>query len=350
MDIYKNISYLSKTSYKNYLLYGNPRYAFPNKLPDLLKYNSILCNILSRPIMLACETVNICTNNCIICPYEKMTREKTTMSIEMFEKLLHDYSEIGGGCLTLTPKNGEVFLDKLLEKRLPLLEKYPKIKYLSITTNAIPIDRFSDKALMKLLNYFDRIHISVYGLDQEEYSTLTRKDFYSRMVSNIKRIIEFRDVNKTELLFGFRFLKIHSEKDIDDWIKTNFGMDIPHGHTYTYMNWNGALDERNPLPWEGKWRKRTKGDSHCITPMILGMVYSNGDVSYCPCNDFDICEEFNLGNIKDKSLSDIFNSEKNIVMWRNLPKKCLSCSSYRPIANLCNYFDLFEDPVKYIGG
>ena len=80
--------------------------------------------------MLACETVNICTNSCIICPYEKMTREKATMSIEMFEKVLHDYSEIGGGCLTLTPKSGEVFLDNQLEERLLLLDKYNSIKIL----------------------------------------------------------------------------------------------------------------------------------------------------------------------------------------------------------------------------
>jgi hypothetical protein len=279
-----------------------------------------------------------------------MTREKATMSMAMFEKVLQDYSEIGGGCLTLTPKNGEVFLDNRLEERLSLLDKYPMIKYLSITTNAIPIDRFSDDLLRKILNYFDRIHISVYGLDQEEYSMMTRRDYYSRMVSNIKRIIKLRDINKTEMLFGFRFLKSHSEKDINDWIKRNFEIDIPYGYTDSYMDWNGAIDQRNALPGVANWKKRTQGDSHCIIPFILGMVYSNGDVSYCSCNDFDICEDFKLGNINDKSLSKIFNSERNIEFWKILPKKCVNCNSYRPMADFDNYSDLFGDPVKYIGG
>ena len=350
MIIYKKVFHLIKKPYKNYVLYRATRYAFLNRLLTSIRCNDILGETLSRPIMLACETVNTCTNSCIICPYEKMTREKATMSIIMFEKVLHDYSAIGGGCLTLTPKNGEVFLDNLLEERLELLDKYPKIKYLSITTNAIPIDRFSDDPLRKILNYFDRIHISIYGLDPEEYSMMTRRDYYHRMISNIKRIIKFRNINKTELLFGFRFLKSHSKNDIDDWIKRNFEIDIPYGYTDTYMDWNGALDERNALPWVGNWKKRAQGDSHCLIPLILGMVYSNGDVSYCPCNDFDICEEFKLGNINDKSLSEIFNSEKNMELWRSLPEKCVNCSSYRPMANFDNYSDLFEDPVKYIGG
>ena len=350
MDIYKTVSHLIKIPYENYVLYKTARHPFLNKLPTYVRCNDILSEKLSRPIMLACETVNTCTNSCIICPYEKMTREKATMSMVMFEKVLHDYSEIGGGCLTLTPKNGEVFLDNLLEERLELLDKYPKIKYLSITTNAIPIDRFSDDLLRKILNYFDRIHISIYGLDPEEYSMMTRRDYYSRMILNIKRIIKFRNINKTELLFGFRFLKSHSKMDIDDWIKRNFEIDIPYGYTDTYMDWNGALDEKNALPWVGNWRKKAQGDSHCLLPFILGMVYSNGDVSYCPCNDFNICEEFKLGNIDNKSLREIFNSEKNMELWRSLPEKCVNCSSYRPMANFDNYSDLFEDPVKYIGG
>jgi len=241
-------------------------------------------------------------------------------------------------------------LDNQLEERLSLLDKYNSIKYCSITTNGIPIDRFSDNNLRKILKYFDKIHISIYGLDPEEYNAMTKRDYYSRLMLNIKRIIDLSDTNKTNLMFGFRFLKDHSKRDMDDWIKRNFEIDIPYGYTYTYMNWNGALDERNALPWSGNWRKKAKGNSHCITPLILGMVYSNGDLSYCPCNDFDICEEFRLGNINDKSLGEMFNSQKNVELWSNLPERCRNCSSYRPIANINNYPDLFEDPVKYIGG
>jgi MoaA/NifB/PqqE/SkfB family radical SAM enzyme len=347
MDIYKDIYYLNKINYKNYLLYTKAGSPLFNMLPISLR--CMVSEPLSRPIMLACETVNICTNSCIICPYEKMTRKKTTMSIELFEKVLHDYSAMGGGCLTLTPKSGEVFLDTLLEARLSLLDTYPRIQSLSVTTNAIPVERYSDSSLRTILNYFDKIQISIYGLDREEYSTMTRRDFYSRMIGNIQRILEILDGTRTEVLFGFRFLKNHSTKDVEDWIGMNFGMDIPYDHTYTYMDWNHVLDTTNIDLMDANWREKPDGDSHCLLPLLLSIVYSNGDVSYCPCIDFDISSEFNLGNIRDTPLGEILNSEKSKGLWKKLPEKCISCSSYRPIAKISDYPDLFKNPVKYVG-
>jgi radical SAM protein with 4Fe4S-binding SPASM domain len=352
MDIYKNTTYLKNFSYQDYLLFEKEKYKFANKMPKILKrkFSDLLYDSRSRPIMLLCETVNICSNDCIICPYGMMTRKKTTMSMDVFEKVLSDYSDMGGGYLSLTPKNGEVFLDKLLVERLSLLDKYPKIKGLSVTTNAVPVDRFSDSSLRKILGYFNKIHISIYGLDREEYLLMTKRDFYSKMVSNVKRIVELIDGNKTNLAIGFRFLKKHSEDDMVDWIRKEIGIDIPYGYTYTYMDWNGALDKKTILPFEGKWREKIKIEAHCMLPLITGIVYSNGDVSFCPCNDFDIIEEFRLGNIEDHTLCELFNSNKNIELWSKLPTMCLNCDSYVSMADLRQRTDVFQNPVKYIGG
>jgi radical SAM protein with 4Fe4S-binding SPASM domain len=279
-----------------------------------------------------------------------MKRNKIIMPIERFEKVLHDYSEMGGGYLSLTPR-GELFLDPILVERVSLIDKYPRIKGVSVTTNAVPIDRFSDRDLRQVLNSFIRINISIYGLDCEEYSLMTRRDFYSRVVSNIKKITKLIDRDKTLISFGFRLLKKHSEKDIGDWIKKNFGMDdIPYGYTYAYTNWRGALDDKILLPFEGKWQKRVQGKDHCLMPLVECVVYSNGDVSYCPCTEFDMIDEFKLGNIDDQSLSDIFNSDKNNKLWSSLPKPCLSCSFYKPITQLSQHSSAFQDPISLIGG
>jgi MoaA/NifB/PqqE/SkfB family radical SAM enzyme len=348
MDVYKNVDHLKNYHYNKYILYKKEKYPHLNRLPILsrLKIFDMLYPIRSRPIMLDCETINTCTNDCIICAYGMMKRDKIVMPLERFEKVLNDYSSMGGGYLSLTPR-GEVFLDPLLMERISLLNKYPRIKGISVTTNAVPIDRFSDRSLRQLLKSFIRIHISIYGLDSEEYSLMTRRDFYSRMVSNINKIIEFVDRDKTSICFGFRLLKAHSEKDIVDWLQKNLGTaDLPFGYTYTYTNWRGAFSD--PLPFEGKWQERAQGKCHCIMPLIEGVVYSNGDVSYCPCTEFDIIEEFKLGNIDDQSLSDIFNSDKNRDLWSNLPKTCLTCSYYHPITQLP--LSAFQDPVSLIGG
>jgi radical SAM protein with 4Fe4S-binding SPASM domain len=349
MDVYRNVAHLKSVPYGEYLLYKKNRYSLLKGLSKSICLD-VLFGDMSRPIMLDCETINTCTNDCIICAYGKMKRKKTIMPMERFEKVLHDYSEMGGGYLSLTPR-GEIFLDPFLMERISLLEKYPRIKGISVTTNAVPVDRLSDRDLEKILNSFIRIHISIYGLDNKEYSLMTRRDFYSRVVSNIKKILELTDRNKTSICFGFKLLKDHSEMDIQDWIKNNLGTDdIPYGYTYTYTNFRGAVNDEMILPFKGRWQKRTQGTGHCLMPMIEGAIYSNGDVSYCPCTEFDIINEFKLGNIDDLSLSEIFNSGKNKELWNNLPRTCLICTFYCPITGPSQLLSVFQDPVSHIGG
>jgi len=130
-----------------------------------------------------------------------------------------------------------------------------------------------------------------------------------------------------------------------------FGKELFYAYTNSFMNWNGALDEREISLYEGEWQRRREGDSLCLLPMILALVYSNGDVSYCPCGDYDICEEFRLGNVGDRSLKELFNSKRNRELWRGLPSKCLKCTAYLPMVNILDKdADVFVDPLKYVGG
>ena len=77
--------------------------------------------------MLTIETINICNNACIICPYTVHTRARKTMTMAIFRRLVDEYVSIGGGPISLTPMMGEVFLDKLLPQRLLLLRARPEI-------------------------------------------------------------------------------------------------------------------------------------------------------------------------------------------------------------------------------
>src|SRR5260221_2881 len=98
------------------------------------------------------------------------------MPMELFEKAVQDYSDMGGGFLSLTPVVGDVFLDKLLPERLRLLEKYPAIRDIGMTTNAVMVYQYNDSNLRFILNRFSRISISVYGMAPDEYSLMTQRD------------------------------------------------------------------------------------------------------------------------------------------------------------------------------
>jgi radical SAM protein with 4Fe4S-binding SPASM domain len=354
MDIYEHVSCLKKANYSKFLYFTKNKYprfsnVFQRFFPDRSSFFQVR---LSRPLMVICETVNICSNDCIICPYSKMTRKKEIMPLGLFEKVVSDYSDMGGGKLSLTPKVGDIFFDEFLLERLELIKKYPKITGISVTTNTIMADRFTDDELEIIVNSFERIHISIYGINEEEYEQMTRRKTYTRMVQNIRRILKLTKKPES-VFFGFRLLSAHSQPVIEQWITENFNRNILYGQTNTYMDWCGSVEKQKPVHFKGEWVKRPNTTSQCIIPLVACQIFSNGGVSFCSCNDFDMKEEFLLGNLSEQSLTHIYNSSKNKGLWKSpeeIPKSCKNCISYRPFSNMEKYEYMFEKPVDFIGG
>ncbi|MEW6479088.1 MAG: radical SAM protein [Pseudomonadota bacterium] len=150
-------------------------YGHINELNQLRLKPILGCGTKKRPLMLHCETVNICNFRCVICPYNEMTRQKQTMKDELFKKVVADYCDMGGGDVALTPSVGDVFLDKKLVNRIRHLKEQPKIKSIGFVTNAGNAGVFSDEDLAFIVNSCTRINISVYGLDEEETAAMTRR-------------------------------------------------------------------------------------------------------------------------------------------------------------------------------
>ncbi len=326
---------------------------FGNKeIIDIQKYKKYLTvGDTSRPIMIICETVNICNNNCIVCANSKMSREKMWMTNKIFEKVLADYRNMGGGAFSLTPVIGDIFLDPLLLDRIESLKKYPTISPLSVTTNAVASDRFGGADLKVILDTLDLIHISIYGLDREEYFAFSRKDNYHRMVESLKNFLRV-GISREKFKFGFRLLKKRTVEQIEQWIQENFGVSIEFAFTYQYSNW-GILDTTTKLPYDAEWIEPIEIKSPCLIPLVACQVFANGDVSFCHCDDFNINEELRLGNVQDASLLAIYNSNKTKALWnfeKNIPDFCRNCSFYKPIVDIEKYGYIFDNPSEFIGG
>lgn len=307
-----------------------------------------------RPIMLICETVNTCSNDCLVCAYGRMKREKCIMPIDLFDKVLHDYSDMGGGVLSLTPMVGDIFLDPFLVERIVMIKRYDNISKISFTTNAVMSDTLADDDLANILKMIDNVHISVYGMDREEYRTMTRRDFYGRLVRNIQRIIRLID-DPRKVRLGFRFLKVRSEQDIKEWIIANCGRALPFGYTNCYANWGNTCNTDEPLPLDAAWLAPQENKEQCLIPIVAPQVFANGDVSFCHCCDFDAIDEFLLGNVRDQSLLTLFNSEKSkrlLGLMNNnvVPSFCRKCTFFRPFSDLKNYSCIPGNPLDFIGG
>lgn len=311
---------------------------------------------LFRPLMLIIETVNICNNDCVICPYSLQTREKQTMPLDLFEKVVGDYAAIGGGQLSLTPVVGEMFLDKKLGDRLDVLRRHPAITAVSATTNAGMAYLYGDEELRSLLARFTRVKISVYGFDDDEFRAMTRTDSFEATTREIVRLVRLAPPGVVKI--GLRNLKARSDAEIGAWLgdlARRAGAPAPEivSNADAYSNWS-VLDTTKPLPFDGKWKKARLNDRQCLVPLIAAQVFSDGRVSFCACADFDADGELLLGNVADTSLGDMIGSPKYLGLWdwarRGIPGFCRTCSYHTPIAVMNERPWAFADPIRFIGG
>jgi hypothetical protein len=310
-----------------------------------------------RPLGLSIETVNICNNDCIICPYSAQTRQKRAMTMEMFKRVIRDYTEIGGGPVTLTPMVGEAFLDKLLVERLRLLRDAPSIAQVSVTTNASMVRLYSDAELQEIIDLFDRIKISVYGLDREEFQVMTRTDRYPEFLAGLCRLLRFTPPEKISL--GARHLKKRSPEEIDRWlaeIADRSGVakeGIKFAGTSTYMNWS-FFDTATPLPFDASWTAVKTNHRQCALPLVAMQVLSSGEVSFCGGVDFNANAQLSIGHLNNQTLAEILASEKVRRLWawdvNGVPEYCRTCTAHMSIDRLTQVPNAFSHPEVFGAG
>jgi len=304
--------------------------------------------LMSRPACITIETVNYCNHDCIFCPNSVMTRERSIMPMKVFEKIINDYLEIGGGHLSLTPMIGDIFLDTLLIQRLEYLNQFSDYITLSVTTNGVLADNYSDNELSYIVGKFKRVNISVYGLNDEEYFLITKKNTYKRFLSSIKRIVTLAPPGVVTL--GFRLLNSCNENKLKSWIMENIGAIIPYSSTIQYDNWS-CNQLSFELPGDASWTNQQVGNIPCIIPLISIQIFVNGDVSMCACADFDSSSDLRIGTICTDSLESMYNSEKvkNFFSkpWKT-PEFCKKCSFYRSLYK--SNQEWIDNPVTLIGG
>lgn len=310
-----------------------------------------------RPLALSIETVNICNNDCVICPYSIQTRRKQGMDMAVFAKIVSDYAALGGGPVTLTPMVGEVLLDKQLLERLKLLRATPSITRVSAITNATMAYLYNDEELAELATYFDRLTVSVYGLDAEEFALMTRKDQYERFVESLVRLLRIFGPQKIGL--GARHLRARDATEIASWLKQLAQRaDVePHQLSLpgvkTYANWT-VFDTSKPLPLDAEWMKPQFNTEQCALPLVSLQVLSSGKVSFCGCADFDGKTALMLGDIREASLAELLDTDEVQALWdwanRGVPEPCKRCSFHMPLSQLADLRSAFADPLGTFGG
>ncbi len=239
----------------------------------------------SKLLSIQYEPTNLCNARCSYCSNPIMTRARGVMSDEVFEKIIKDCKEIKTLVFLSPHLLGEPTLDnKLYDRFLYIRKELPNIK-IHLISNGTHLT----KEIVQIVDY---IEISLNYATKKEYEAETGLNF-ENTISKIYSLYNFRD----KLIIHHVLSKNtvgHSEI-LKDMFKEFRVSVVP-----VLTTWIGKLSDLN-VNGVGK-----RIQCHGVNTQLT--ILWNGDVVVCS-NDYDGSSSSMIGNVKDKTLQELFNSD-----------------------------------------
>ena len=278
------------------------------------------------------ETIFGCNASCIMCPAKQSKRKKEKMSIYLVQKILDEigfYKEIVNKVQFYL--HGEPCLDLDLPKWVAYSKKIG-IKTTHIATNGSLLNHDMSKRLLKA--GLDQIYIAVDGETEETVANIRKGLSLKKIKANINEFISLRKALNVNT--KIRILMVVQDKNLSEvdswknyWQSRLNKTDELCANNIT--NWGGQIDT-------GKFYQEINVTKPCVYPFGTMAIMADGTVPLC-CEDVN--PVYNLGNINDSSILDIWTSEK----WAYIIDTHLK--GLRSKMKLCKTCDVFRDD-KYI--
>jgi len=292
----------------------NKIYYIPDKSETIWrrKYKEWVCSfkaVPSFPEDIQIQTITGCNASCAFCPSGKT---ENPMPVGKMEDGL--YRKIIDECLKKTVKRISPYLmnEPLCDSDLGW-----KIKYIAERKNNRPSIKLNTNASLlmgKLLedilnNGLDRLNISFHGISKDVYEKGMQGLKYEKTLDNVKNILEAKKkMNKEKPRITITMVRTKLiDSQIDDiksyWGKRNVSVHIQpmENRASGYIRDEGL----NPEEW--------KPYIHCKRLFKQAYILYNGDMVLC-CADWE--RTTILGNVREKSIEDVWNGEKAVSIRR----------------------------------
>lgn len=301
-----------------------------------------LREILERRIMiLTIEVTNICNANCRFCAYRHQKRAKGIMPDELFKYAMHRYAEAGGGILNLTPVVGDPLVDPNLIHKIRFAKQMKEITYVFLYTNLIGLDGFEPRELLS--SGLNAINVSTCLGGKEMYARIFGVDRYDSVMQNLEALLrENRRLNNpAKVAIHVRADKPHKRvrsNPVYRRIVRRYGRGVCHIDDQ-YDNWTGFIKE-DDLPQHHTLTPLQNMSQPCSELYDGVITFLNGDVGICWRRDIEA--KLVIGNIHDRSLTDIWRGERLRTIrqeWAkgNIPTICRKCYCYTPLSHFITY-------------
>ena len=266
------------------------------------------------------EVTTKCNYNCNICPREQLTREKESMSFELFKNIFDKINSETSQYNTLTfPGMGEPLLDETLDDKIDYAKKHNYEVLMLTNGSLLTVGRF--KRLEDI--GMDSIRVSIYGNSSELYNAMhgtKSTDLFQRIKRNITEISRIK--TSTSFLLTYNIVYGCNDSDIESWIE--YWKDkVDLLEVWRPHNWVDSKDYRVV---------QSKQLRTCGRPWNTPLqIQVDGTVNMC-CFDFD--GKLVLGDLKTQTLNEIFESS----MFQRI-KKHHTSGDYKECGLICENCD-----------
>ena len=266
---------------------------------------------LPWPSAILIENTNCCNAQCVMCPREKLTRERGFMEFGLFEKIIREVSSAGRTPVVHLHGFGEPLLDESLPERIRLA-KACGIKHTYLVTNASLL--FPETSRKIIAAGLDTMKISFYGTDEASYQATMRRLHFKVTIHNIREFVRIRK----EL--GKRTPKL---------ILQYLPQEANEAKTKEFQSlWRSVLDKRagdrlnrSALHNYGGGRAYNRvGErivSVCFYPWAALSVLWDGRAVTC-CMDYNGVQE--VGDLNSQSVMEIWHGPVLSAIRRNFGK------------------------------
>lgn len=277
------------------------------------------------PLHLDIELTSFCNLNCIFCFRKDKAYKKIKngfIDFELIETILKEAKEIGVKSIKFNWR-GEGTLYYLYEQAISLAHSLGFFIYINTNLSL----NYSVNFLEMLASKVDVLKVSFDSINEDIYEEIRKNANFKIVIDNIQFLAELRKfLKKPKLIISRRVANIkglESNKEFKKYFKDR-------KIDYIKFDIRPAMKRNQEEIYKNKIINRNIR-KYCGHPSRRLVISWNGNVYAC-CVAYFEQEELYLGNIKEKSLKEIWNSRKRKNLISNLKNNifnnaCLNCTS-----------------------
>lgn len=243
------------------------------------------------------EMTSVCNMNCRMCPRHNLKRPSIDFNKDLYLKVVDELDQYGVEGVWLFHL-GEPILHKNWKEIVDYVGKKKNIEMIWFSTNGVA---FNEDCIDFILNSnITFLNYSLHGTNEKTFEYVSPKIYYKQVRGHLDLLLEKKKkLGKGPIIHIQMIDQEGTRGNINEFLETFYGSgEIVSINTLEYVNLENnkfGLERKRPGVVK-KCTRISRGD--CF-------IVSNGDVQPC---DAAYNSEILLGNVKEKSVYDIWNS------------------------------------------